>query len=149
MFNSVQDSRALLGSICTYVVLPRIKPSRPETLLLIRLINHALSASITVSCIIHDMSSIGDLYERSPSTGSEPETESTTDFPSTSESSYNPSETSGDRDFVVSDAETLSPRSSFSDYSAENDVSDGADDLSIESVSVCSVPYDTASTAPR
>ena len=69
------------------------------------------------------MSSISDLYERSPSTESDPETESMTDFPS---------ETSGDRDFVVSDAETLSPRS-FSDYSAEND---SADDLSIESVSV-------------
>ena len=76
MFNSVQDSRALLGSICTYVVLPRIKAFRAETLLLIRLVNQALSASITVSCIIHDMSSISDLYERSTSTESEPETES-------------------------------------------------------------------------
>ena len=88
---------------------------------------------------IHDMSSISDLYERSPSTESEPETESTTDFPSTSESSYKPSETS----FVVSDAETLSPRS-FSDYLAENDISDSTDDL-IESVSVCSVLYNTPS----
>ncbi|KAL4862638.1 hypothetical protein BDV12DRAFT_202852 [Aspergillus spectabilis] len=77
------------------------------------------------------MSSISYL-RRSPSTGSEPETESTTDFPSTSESSYNPSETSGDRDFVVSDTETLS-RHSFSD-SAENGISDNTDDLSIESV---------------
>ena len=86
-------------------------------------VNHSI-------CIVHDMSSISDLYERSPSTESEPETKSTTDFPSTSESSYKPSETS----FVVSDAETLSPRS-FSDYSTENDISDSADDL-IESVSV-------------
>jgi hypothetical protein len=81
---------------------------------------------------IIDMSSISYL-QRLPFTGSEPETESTTDFPSPSESSYNPSETSGDRDFVVSDTETLS-RHSFSDYSAENGISDNADDISIENV---------------
>ncbi|CEL08107.1 hypothetical protein ASPCAL11260 [Aspergillus calidoustus] len=78
------------------------------------------------------MSSISYL-RRSPSMGSEPEMESTTDFSSTSQSSDNPSETSSDRDFVVSDTETLSRRS-FSDYSAENGISDNADDISIESV---------------
>ena len=73
---------------------------------------------------------------RSPSTGSESKTESTTDFPP--EGSYNPSESSGDRDFVVSDG-TLSRRS-FSDYAAEDGISNNADDISIESVNVCSVP---------
>jgi hypothetical protein len=87
---------------------------------------------------IIDMSSISYL-RRSPSTGSEPETESTTDFPSTSESSYNPSETSSGRDFVVSDTETLSRRS-FSDYSAENGINDYADDISIESVNFALSP---------
>ncbi|CEL11933.1 hypothetical protein ASPCAL15027 [Aspergillus calidoustus] len=77
------------------------------------------------------MSSISYL-RRSPSTGSEPEMESTTDFSSTSESSDNPSETSSDREFVVSDTETLSRRS-FSDYSTENGISDSADDISIGS----------------
>lgn len=96
---------------------------------------------------IIDMSSITS-PRRSSSTGSEPETESTADLPSTSESSYNPSETSGDRDFVVSDAEILSPRSS-SDYSGENDASDSASDVFIEGVSVCSNPYDIPNTAPR
>lgn len=87
------------------------------------------------------MSSVSYL-RHSPSTESEPEAESTTDFPSTSESSYNPSESSGDRDFVVSDTGSSSRRS-FSEYSVENDISDNADDISIESVNVCSVPYDT------
>jgi hypothetical protein len=59
--------------------------------------------------------------------------ESTTDFSSTSESSDNPSETSSDREFVVSDTETLSRRS-FSDYSTENGISDSADDISIGNV---------------
>ena len=81
------------------------------------------------------MSSISYL-RRSPSTGSEPETESTTDF--SSESSYNPSESSGDRDFVASDG-TVSRRS-FSDYSAADGISNNADDISIESANVCSVP---------
>ncbi|OJJ52329.1 hypothetical protein ASPSYDRAFT_713488 [Aspergillus sydowii CBS 593.65] len=77
------------------------------------------------------MSSISYL-RRSPSMGSEPETESTTDF--SSESSYNLSESSGDRDFVVSDG-TLSRRS-FSDYSAEDGISNNADDISIESAHI-------------
>ncbi|KAL2783010.1 hypothetical protein BJX66DRAFT_330901 [Aspergillus keveii] len=77
------------------------------------------------------MSSISYL-RHSPSTGGDPETESTTDFLSNSENSDNPSETSSDRDFVVSDTETLSRRS-FSDYSAENGISDNADDISRES----------------
>ncbi|KAJ1713208.1 hypothetical protein NYO67_4602 [Aspergillus flavus] len=76
------------------------------------------------------MSALG-YRRRAPSTGTESETESTTDVPSTSESSYNPSETSGDRDFVVSDAEILSPCSS-SGYSGENDTSDSADDISVQ-----------------
>ena len=85
-------------------------------------------------------------YRRSPSTGSEPETESPTDCPSPSESSYNPSETSGDRDFVVSDAEILSPCSSSS-HSDENDPSDSADDISREDVRICPNPYDHPHTA--
>lgn len=96
---------------------------------------------------IMDMSSMR-YRRRSPSTGSESETESVTDLPSTSDSSYNPSETSGDRDFVVSDAEILSPRSSSS-YLGENDTSDSADDISIEGVSVGAIPDTTSNTAPR